>query len=147
MILGDRSKIPEKTLTSFKRTGTIHLLAISGLHVGLIILIVRFLLRTAGASPYTAGLCSLIFLILYNIIVGFRPSVMRASLMLGMLFLGKGIKRKTDLFNNLGLACIFILSFSPFQAIKPGFVLSFGTVLSIVFVSKSIKSFINYLKS
>ena len=136
MILGDKNRVTDKTIDIFKRTGTIHILAISGLHVGLILLIIRGFLLIAGATNRFATSGAILFLVIYNIILGFRPSVARASIMLAALMAGIAINRKTDPLNSLGLACVSILLFFPQQAFMPGFVLSFAAVISIISFGK-----------
>lgn len=115
-----------------QKAGLAHLLAISGLHIGLISLILFYLLRFFNIKFKVSLLISCFFLIFYAAAVGPRPSVLRAVFMYLIFALGFLLKRKSDLLNSLGLAGLVLLLFSPGLVYDLGFQLSFLAVLGII---------------
>ena len=132
LILGEKSDIEESTRNDFANTGVIHVLAVSGLHVGYvsIILVTIFgLLRL----PYHMKMVSVITGLLFYVgLTGAAPSVMRASIMASLMIVAGLLERKSDILNLLAAAAFIILAISPTQLDNIGFQLSFLAVLSIV---------------
>jgi len=137
-ILGDRSGLPNELYSVFKRTGTVHILAISGLHIGIIILIILVFLKAARIKLKARFIFTILFLLFYSFMTGLRPSVVRAVIM-GTTFLFSFIvKREYHIYNSLALAAMIILSIWPWQIFDVGFQLSFISVFSIIFLSPKI---------
>lgn len=132
MLLGDRSWIPNHIRQLFINTGTAHVLAISGLHVGVIAASVMILL---GIFPLgrpvklTATMLSLIF---YIMMTGGRPSVLRAGIIIIIFLLSCILEREGDSLNTLSVAAFIILMMNPFMVFDIGFQLSFVCVLGII---------------
>jgi competence protein ComEC len=133
ILLGDRSAIPRPVRTLFVHTGTAHILAISGLHVGIV---AALFLMCAKILPIgrRAQLTVVIILIIgYAFLTGGRPSVVRAAVMT-VVFLGSFIvEREFDIFNTLCLAAVVILLANPFNLYDVGFQLSFTCVGAIIY--------------
>ncbi|MCK5305890.1 MAG: ComEC/Rec2 family competence protein [Candidatus Omnitrophica bacterium] len=141
LILGDRKEIPAPVLDSFIHTGCVHILAISGLHVGLVILIILAIFRLTRVKAKAAVVLCICFLIFYCFLTGMRASVVRACIM-GSLVLGAMVlERDVDLYNSLGLAAFCMLLFNPYQLFDVGFQLSFAAVLSIVYLTPKLLNF------
>lgn len=132
-ILGDREGIPRDIYDSFIHTGTVHILAISGLHIAMVIFIILATLKMLGMKRPQAAILCIIFLVFYSLLTGSRPSVVRASIMGSVILLGWTLKRDSDLYNSLGLAAFLILLFKPYQLFDIGFQLSFVAVFSIFY--------------
>jgi competence protein ComEC len=133
LLLGDRTDLSDEIKNAFMNTGTIHVLAVSGSHVVLvaeIIFIVVGLLRFTGRTKYTLAI---IFLIYYMFLTGATPSVVRATLMVILLYIGKILQERTDVYNLLGASAVIILLIEPRQLFDVGFQLSFSAVFSIVY--------------
>ncbi len=131
LILGYRGEIPKEIRQYFINTGTYHILAVSGLHVG-IITSVFFILTSFLRVGFTLRILITIFgLIFYAFTVGLPPSVVRATLMASIILIGMAIERRVDVFNLLGFSAIIILLFDSKQIFHPGFQLSFSAVASI----------------
>ncbi|NMA94831.1 MAG: DNA internalization-related competence protein ComEC/Rec2, partial [Clostridiales bacterium] len=132
MILGQKWDLPTDIRKQFSRTGTAHILAISGLHVGFIlagvnIVLNRFYLRRS--SVFIIQTCILIF---YCALIGAPASAVRASLM-AILYLGAYVlNRPEDRINSLALAFFIILLFRPGQLFDIGFQMSFAAVAGII---------------
>ncbi len=127
-----RSAAGEELSEAFKRTGTMHLLAISGFHVGVVAWVVWRLTALAGAGRRPAGVLTLAASWLYIILAGAPPSAVRAGAMLSAYLLGVVGKRQFDLPQSIAAAALVILAVSPYQLFNVGFQLSFLAVLSIV---------------
>lgn len=131
VFLGRRELLGEEK-TMFSDIGVSHLLAISGLHIGLTSLILFFILRMFSMSFRTALGVSVVFLFAYTFITGVSSSTFRASIMYGIFAAGFFMKRKTDPLNSLGLAGIICLLINPLSLFEVGFQLSFFSVFAII---------------
>ncbi len=131
VFLGRRELLGEEQVF-MRKAGLAHLLAISGLHIGLISLILFYFLRFFGLNFKTSLLVSSFFLIFYAAATGMRASVQRAALMYLIFVFGFLIKRKQDVLNSLGLAGVILLLFAPSLAFDLGFQLSFLAVFGII---------------
>ena len=118
---------------SFQNAGVTHVLSVSGLHVGYVFLLISFLLTLLRVKKKHWLFYLIPALFFYAIMTGFEPPVIRASIMIGSFTLGQGIHREKDNLNNLCLAGILILCLWPSQLFQPGFQLSMGAVLGIIF--------------
>ena len=142
MLLGLRSELSPDILDAFRNSGNIHILAVSGLHVGLIATVCFFGFSLLRLPRKTTDLLTITAVILYACLVGFRPSVFRASLMAVIYLISRIIERDRDLFNLLALAALLLLLINPVQLWDIGFQLSFAAVASIVYLAPKWESFI-----
>ncbi|MCX5837203.1 MAG: DNA internalization-related competence protein ComEC/Rec2 [Deltaproteobacteria bacterium] len=142
MILGDQKEIPREVMEKFNRTGTTHIIAISGFNIGMVAVFALFLARLCLKAEYLllrwnmariSMLFAILVVILYTFIAGAGISVVRASIMV-MVFLGAIIlNRKGDLYNALALAAFLILIPTPYSLFDISFQLSFVAVASLIF--------------
>lgn len=131
-LLGDRKGLPEEIYPAFQYTGTVHIIAISGLNIGIIIFILLVVLKIIGFRRNLRFVITMIFLLLYSLITGMQASVVRAVIM-GMIFLlSYMVEREYHIYNSLALAALIILALWPWQVFDIGFQLSFTSVISIV---------------
>ena len=140
MLLGKRGGIEESTIAAFRNSGSLHILAVSGLHVGLIAG-VFFLCFSRLPAKITCTL-TILAVILYACIVGFRPSVFRASTMVILFLFGSIIDRDVHRFNLLAVAALILLLINPVQLWDIGFQLSFAAVASILYFMPKWENFI-----
>ena len=141
MLLGKRGGIEEPTIVAFRNSGSLHILAVSGLHVGLIAGV--FFLCFSRLPTKPTYLLTILAVVLYATVVGFRPSVFRASTMVILFLFGSIIDRDTDRFNLLAIAAFILLLINPAQLWDVGFQLSFAAVASILFFMPKWQRFIN----
>src|SRR5690606_20133659 len=127
--LADRSEINYETKTEFINSGVIHVLAVSGLHVGYILIIVVFIFGRFGV--YTRASLTIIALLFFMLLTGASPSVTRATIMSIVIIIAFLTNRSTNIINSISLAAIIILIIDPNELFNPGFQLSFSAVLSI----------------
>jgi competence protein ComEC len=132
MILGDRYDIPQHLRELFVKTGTAHILAISGQNVGIVAFLIFLLLRMIGLKRKIVYLLTIVFLIFYALMTGAQPSIVRATVMAVVFFISFTVERETDILNSLALAGLVILMVNPFSLFDVGFQLSFVSVLTII---------------
>ncbi|MBE0478737.1 ComEC family competence protein, partial [Candidatus Aerophobetes bacterium] len=135
MMLGDRETLPPNILNSFRVTGTAHVLVVSGLHVGLLLLIIFSLVRLIGFSQRIAFLVSMPVIFYYAILTGLRPPIVRASLMAIIGIICYFLDRQVPLIIILFLAAFFILIINPLSLFTVSFQLSFLAVGGIVYLT------------
>jgi len=132
ILLGDRSELPRAVQAAFKNSGTMHILAISGLHVGIIASVIIYLLKFLRLGRNPAYIFTILFLIIFSLLTLSRPSVVRATVMACVFLIGMLLGRRVDVYNSLGAASLFILLKNPKDLFSVGFQLSFLAVLSII---------------
>ncbi len=140
LLLGERGEIPYELKESFAKCGVIHALAISGLHVGYLLIIffaIFGLLQIPGRWKIIFVLLSLLF---YNLIVGFKPPIVRASLMASLFLFGRLLQRPVDIINIIAAAAVIILFINPLELFQASFQLSFAAILSIVLIYQKLKN-------
>ncbi len=144
LLLADRSEIDYVTKTEFINSGVIHVLAVSGLHVGFVAIIFIFLF--GRLNIYLRSILTIIGLLAFMFITGLQPSVFRATVMAVIIIIAFVTNRSTNLFNSLALASIIILVLNPEEIFNPGFQLSFSAVLGIALFYSPIEKTIAKLK-
>lgn len=133
LLLGDRSGMDREIQDSFIKSGAIHLLAVSGLHVGILyMLLSSFLSLFFKPSHIISILLSLGFLLAYAFLTGFSPSVSRAALMFAVIHVGRATNRNTNTYNSLAVSATLILIINPLFLFHIGFWLSHLAVLGIL---------------
>ena len=142
MLLGLRSELSPDILDAFRNSGSIHILAVSGLHVGLIATVCFLGFSLLRLPRKATDLLTIAAVILYACLVGFRPSVLRASLMAVIYLIARLIDRDRDLFNLLAFAALVLLLINPAQLWDIGFQLSFAAVAAIVYLMPKWDDFI-----
>ncbi|MBK5284012.1 MAG: ComEC family competence protein, partial [Bacteroidia bacterium] len=135
LTLGYKDEIDAETQRAFSASGAMHVLAVSGLHVGIIFLALRKLLffLEHGRRKKTIQLLIIAVMIwIFAVISGLSPSVMRASAMISLIVLGKLLLRHTNIFNVIAASAIILLAVNPFMIMEVGFQLSYLAVTGIV---------------
>ena len=131
MLVGFRPGLTNELAEPFMRTGTMHVFAVSGLHVAVIAGILVGLLRFCRMGRLGCALIALPLLLFYTIATGAPASAVRAFLMAASVIIGWSLPRPTNLLNNLAASAIVILVCDPMQMFDAGFQLSYAAVLSI----------------
>ncbi len=134
LLLGRTDRLNDDLVQSFRDSGTVHVLAVSGLHTGFILLIAFALLRTLRIPPSAARLASIPLLFIFVMVVGGRPSVIRAALMATVFITTWSLQRRPSPLNAVGLAALILLLTRPGALFDLGFRLSFAAVLGIIFL-------------
>jgi len=137
VITGERETMSEEVFDAFKATGTAHILAVSGLNVGLLALVIQIFLQRMKVTTVGRWLSFVLFifiLLVYCYVTGNSASVKRAAFMSLVLIGGETLGRKTWPVNSLALADILILFFDPLDLLNPGFLMTNGAVLAIFLI-------------
>lgn len=145
LLLGEAGRLAPLQRETFAQAGLSHLLAVSGLHTGLILLFVVVLLRACGLSPRRAALAAIPLLVLYAALTGFRPPVMRAAVMGAFLLYGFALGRLATSLASLAAACFFTLVVDPRSILRLDWQLSYVCVLSIILFAPPVYSLLNTL--
>lgn len=135
MLLGEKTYIPPELKDVFIESGIMHILAVSGLHVGIIAAAIFIFLNSLRIPKRVKLITVVLILIMYAFITGFRPSVVRATIMFSLLVVGKLINRNRNLYISLFLAAFLILLINPLILYDAGFLLSFIVTFFIIYLS------------
>jgi competence protein ComEC len=142
LLVGYKDNLDPQLIESFSKTGTLHVLAVSGLHAGIIFLILSRLLFFLDKIPkgyILKGLLIILGMWLYAFVTGLSPSVNRVALMLSFVQIGLLFQRKGNIYNTLSIAAFLMLLYNPLLIVSVSFQLSFTAVLGIVYFQPKIK--------
>lgn len=142
LAFGDKSLLDDDTKKEFQTAGAMHILAVSGLHVGIIngLLLFAFGFIRNPNLLWLKLLCCILGIWAYACITGMSPSVQRASIMCTMVSIALLLKRHCSTYNTLAAAAFFSLFLSPNDLFSIGFQLSYAAVLSIVYFGTLIQN-------
>ncbi|MCA9084208.1 MAG: DNA internalization-related competence protein ComEC/Rec2 [Planctomycetaceae bacterium] len=135
LLLGDRNELPTETEDAFVASGTMHLLAISGLHVGILCLFVMRLLNLLLVRRRPALIFTLTICVLYALLTDFRPSVVRATVFFGIFVAGQLAGRDHQMVHLLSITALLMLMVQPSLIFDTGAWLSFMAVAALGWVS------------
>ncbi len=144
IILGEKGKLSKDLKEKFKRTGTIHFFAISGLHMGIVFFFFFILFRILRINYKFANLLASLSILIYTTILPLRPSILRANIMILTFSLMEFFERKSLPLNTLGFAGFLSLLINPSWAFDHGFLLSYLATGGILFLYPQ---FFNSLKT
>ncbi|WPP49933.1 ComEC/Rec2 family competence protein [Catalinimonas niigatensis] len=147
LVLGIKTELDDEIRNAYAAAGAMHVLAVSGLHVGIIYLVLSFLLKPLehigkGGHVLKAVLC-LLALWAYALLTGLSPSVMRAALMFSFIIVAEATRRQTNIYNTIAASAFFLLLFDPYLLMSVGFQLSYLAVLGIVYLQPKIYRWFN----
>ena len=137
LLLGYKDLLDRETIMTYSSSGAMHVLAVSGLHVGIIYLLLNSLFFFFGNIKY-GNYIKAILLILslwaYALLTGLSPSVLRAATMFSFIIIGSALKRQTNIYNTLAASAFVLLLYNPYILLQVGFQLSYAAVLGIVYL-------------
>lgn len=135
LLLGQRQDLSPETYNSYVNAGAVHILAVSGLHVGIILLLLNFLLKPLEFIKHGVIIKLILIVSLlwsFAIIAGLSASVTRAVTMFSIIAIAMHLKRPTNIFNTLAISIFVLLLFKPMFLFDVGFQLSYLAVIAIV---------------
>ncbi|MFQ5685298.1 MAG: DNA internalization-related competence protein ComEC/Rec2 [Candidatus Scalindua sp.] len=141
ILLGDREKVPVNLMDGFLQTGTIHFLAISGLHVGILVISLHYFLRFFRFNIRYLAIIIILVVFLYAAITGMKSPIIRASIMVAVYYGAFIVNRRWDLTNSIAAALFIILLMNPSDLFNVGFQLSVLAVLGIIYCSNRLENF------
>lgn len=142
MVLGERDELDGEQRDAFVRSGTIHVLAVSGMHVGLIFVVITFFTQwwgKGGSARWVRGAFVLIVLWFYAALTGAAPSVLRATIMFSFFTVARTVLQRTDSLNSLFAAGMILLLIEPAMILQASFLLSFLAVLGILLFQRPLE--------
>lgn len=150
LTLGDKSFLDSETKRSYVSSGAMHILAVSGLHVGILYFLFNYLLKFIDKFKYRninygrwfKAIIIISFLWSFALLSGLSPSVSRAAIMFSFVILGQAMRRRINIYNSLAASAFVILLFDPYQITSVGFQLSYCAVSAIVFFQPKISNLI-----
>ena len=142
LILGYRADLSADVLSYYSKTGTIHALSVSGMHVGLIYLVLSWIFSFLNRNAFARLTRVVVILLLiwaFTFITGLSPSVLRSAVMISAFIIGKGINRSANGYNTLAFSAFLILLYDPMLLWDIGFQLSYLAVLGLIFLQPIIE--------
>lgn len=138
LLLGRRTDISKETYDNYKNAGAVHILALSGLHIGILLLVLQFLLRPLEYLPHGKKISLLLTVLLlwgFAFLAGLSASIVRACTMFSFVAYALYLNRPSNTFNILALSMFFILLFiNPNLLFQVGFQMSYAAVIAIVWI-------------
>ncbi|HEU4903477.1 MAG TPA: ComEC/Rec2 family competence protein [Flavisolibacter sp.] len=147
LLIGYKDDLDKNLVQAYSNTGVVHIIAISGLHLGLIYWLLLLLTKPLKRSRNLLWLRMLLIIAslwLFSVLAGGGPSVLRSALMFTLIALGDVTLRKTNIFNTLAFSAFVLLCINPFWLWDVGFQLSYAAVLSIVLFFQPVYNWIQF---
>ncbi|HYX09124.1 MAG TPA: ComEC/Rec2 family competence protein, partial [Bacteroidales bacterium] len=129
LTLGDKNELDKETVSAFAKSGAMHVLAVSGLHTGIIYLVFAFLLKFLDRSRFTRIIKFMLLLLVlwaYAFLTGLSPSVTRAAFMFSFLAAGKVLNRNGNIYNTIAASAFVLILINPFIITYAGFQFSYA---------------------
>ncbi len=141
LLLGYVDELDAGLRSDYSATGAMHILSVSGMHVGIIYLFLEFLLgflKRSKPGRYLKTFILILFIWFYALLTGMSPAVLRSAAMLSLPILGRQMGRSPDMFNIVAASVILLLALDPLMVTDVGFQLSYLAVMGIVVLYKPI---------
>ena len=135
LLIGYKDDLDKSLVQSYSNTGVVHVVAISGLHLGLIYWLLSLLLKPLDQKKSLRWLQLLLFisgLWIFSLLAGAGPSVIRSAVMFTFIIIGKGFSKKALALNSLAASAFLLLCYNPYWIWDIGFQLSYFAVWSLV---------------
>ena len=149
LLIGYKNDLDKNLVQSYTNTGVVHIIAISGLHLGLIYWLLLLLFKPLKKQKYFKWLRPILIisvLWLFALLTGAQPSILRSAVMFTCIVIGEGFFKKGNIFNTLAFSAFILLCWNPFWLWDVGFQLSYSAVLSIIIFMRPIYNWF-YIKN
>lgn len=144
LLLGQQQDIDPETLQEYQMAGAVHILSVSGLHVGFIMLFINFLLKpipNTSSNSYMKLLIVILALWSYGILAGLAPSVVRSVTMFSFVAIGQHLRRSVNIYHSLLVSILLILFWKPSFLFDVGFQLSYLALFFILWLQPLLNDF------
>ena len=142
LLLGDDNDIENSLMQAYSSCGVIHVLSVSGLHVGIFFIIINYLFSFIKKEDKKIKFFKAIIIILliwfYAALSGFSPSVLRSAVMLSFVAFGNALSRKISIYNSLSASAVFLLCYHSDYLFDVGFQLSYISVFGIIYLQPKV---------
>lgn len=146
VLFGQKERLPEEIANNFRRAGTGHLMAVSGLHVGLVAALILGLRRIFNLKSPLFLIMAIIAVFGYAYLTGMRPSALRAAVMAAMVLGAIILDREHDLPTAISLAALVTLFINPLQLFTVGFQLSYAATLSLIYAYRPLEQLLRLVR-
>ena len=149
LLIGYKDDLDKSLVQSYSNTGVVHIIAISGLHLGLIYWLLLGLtkpIKKKKGLGFVRFLIIILSLWIFSLLAGAGPSVLRSALMFSCIAFGEVLNKKSSIYNTLALSAFILLCINPFWLWDVGFQLSYSAVLSIIIFFRPIYNWF-YIKN
>jgi len=147
MVVGTRDAIDNDLLNAYSASGAIHVLSVSGMHVGILMIVLGFALQNIKTGfKYGNWIFAIIVLILiwvYAVFTGLSSTVLRATVMFSFVLIGQTINRRHNIYNILAVSALLLLCYNPYWLVDIGFQLSYLAIIGIVYLHPYLNQLIN----
>lgn len=140
IVLGEYSYLEEENIERYRELGLAHILAVSGVHIGIIAGFLIYLFSHLGIKRKTNVVITLSIIWFYGFLIGFPPSLLRANIMFSILFYAQILAEPYDSINSLFISMFVLLLINPMWIFNLGFQLSFSATFSIIYITPKIKA-------
>ncbi len=149
LLIGYKNDLEQSLVQSYTNTGVVHIIAISGLHLGLIYWLLGLFFKPLKSNKKTKWLRPVLIITglwLFSFLAGAQPSILRSALMFTCIIIGESFSRKTSIYNTIAISAFILLCINPFWLWDVGFQLSYAAVLSIIIFMRPIYNWF-YIKN
>ncbi|MBL7723897.1 MAG: ComEC family competence protein [Chitinophagaceae bacterium] len=149
LLIGYKNDLDQSLVQSYTNTGVVHIIAISGLHLGLIYWLLVQLFKPLRRNKKTNWLAPVLIITglwAFSLLAGAQPSVLRSALMFSCIVLGESFSRKSSVYNTMAISAFILLCYNPYWLWDVGFQLSYAAVLSIIIFMRPIYNWF-YIKN
>lgn len=151
LMLGYRDYLSDEVMRAYSSAGAIHILSVSGLHVGIMFLMLNFLLSWVDERNRKIVIAKSVFIIVfiwfYACLTGLSPSVLRSATMFSVIQIGTVLLRHQNMYNVLAGSALLIILFNPLIVTDVGFQLSYLAVVGIVYLYPMINAWFSFGKA
>ncbi|MCW3087738.1 MAG: ComEC/Rec2 family competence protein [Sediminibacterium sp.] len=141
LLIGYRADLDKDLVRAYSNTGVVHIIAISGLHLGMIYGLLLLVLRPFRSQKWIRWCKPLLILVVlwgFSLLAGAAASILRSAVMFSFIVIGESLRRRTNIYNTLAASAFCLLVYDPYFLWDVGFQLSYAAVLSIVLFMKPI---------
>ncbi len=137
LLIGYEDYLDQELIDAYSSSGALHVLSVSGLHVGIIFIVLQWLLGWMDKRTVTRAFKNILIILIiwfYTLLAGLAPSILRSAVMITMIIIGKWMKRDSYMLNTTLWSAFILLHFNPFMLTEVGFQLSYLAVFGIVYL-------------